>query len=70
VEERVCAALAEREPDRWLDSGHAAEYLGIAVSTLHDLVCDGRLSRHGEKGHRLRFRRAELDDYLDSRGRR
>jgi excisionase family DNA binding protein len=69
VKEEV-AALTERESDRWLTSDEAAEYLGIARSTLHDLVCDGRLPRHGEKGHRLRFRQSELDAYLDSRGRR
>lgn len=62
VDEKVRAALAGRG-DGWLTSDEAAQYLGIARSTLHDLVCDGRLPRHGEKGHRLRFRREDLDAY-------
>jgi excisionase family DNA binding protein len=63
VDERIRAALADREPDPWLTSDEAAQYLGVARSTLHDLVCDGKLPRHGVKGHRLRFRREDLDSY-------
>lgn len=63
VEEKLAAALAAKEADPWLTSPEAADYLGIAVSTLHDLVCDGRLPRHGPRGHRLRFRRSDLDAY-------
>ena len=56
--------------DGWLDSEAAAEYPGCGVPQLHNLVSAGRLPRHGEKGHRLRFRRADSDDYVASRGRR
>ena len=63
VEEKLVAALAAKESDPWLTTPQAAAYLGIAVSTLHDLVCDGRLPRHGPRGHRLRFRSEELDAY-------
>jgi excisionase family DNA binding protein len=54
----------------WLDSKEAAAYLGISVPSLHNAVSDGRLQRHGEKGHGLRFRRADLDAYVATRGRR
>src|SRR6266571_1421750 len=67
VDEKVRAALPEREPNRWLTSQEAAEYLGLAVATIHDLVNDGRLPRHGEKRHRLRFRREDLDAYAEGR---
>jgi excisionase family DNA binding protein len=67
VEEKLDAALAKREPERWLTADEAAEHLGIARSTLHDLVCDGRLPRHGPKGSRLRFRREDLDAYAQRR---
>jgi excisionase family DNA binding protein len=67
VTEKVEAALASRDGDKWLTSDEAAAYLGIARSTLHDLVCEGRLPRHGEKGHRLRFRRDDLDRYAQRR---
>jgi excisionase family DNA binding protein len=63
VEQEVERALGVRDADPWLTSDEAAEYLGIAVSTVHDLVCDGLLPRHGAKGHRLRFRREDLDSY-------
>lgn len=64
VEEKVAAALDARTPDTgWLDSKEAAAYLGLARSTLHDLVSDGKLPRHGEPGTKLRFRREDLDAY-------
>jgi excisionase family DNA binding protein len=64
VTEKVAAALSgHAAADPWVTAPEAADYLGIAVSTLHDLVCDGRLPRHGAKGHRLRFRREDLDAY-------
>jgi excisionase family DNA binding protein len=63
VDERLSTALAEHESDRWLTAPEAAQYLGIAVSTLHDLVSGGRLPRHGPKGSRLRFKQDDLDAY-------
>jgi excisionase family DNA binding protein len=49
--------------DEWLDSTAAAEYLGISRGTVHNLVSEGRLPRHGPKGARQRFRRSDLDAY-------
>ena len=51
----------------WLSSREAAEYLGISRGTLHNLVSSGRLPRHGERGRRLHFRRADLDAYIEAR---
>ncbi len=54
----------------WLTARQAADYLTITVPALHNLVSTGRLPRHGEKGHAIRLRRADLDAYLETRGRR
>ncbi len=55
--------------DGWFDSRAAADYLGVSVGQVHNLVSTGRLPRHGDKGRRLRFRRADLDAYVESRRR-
>jgi excisionase family DNA binding protein len=51
----------------WLDSQAAADYLGVSRGQLHNLVSAGRLPRYGERGRRLRFRRADLDAYIEAR---
>ncbi len=53
--------------DGWLTARDAAEYLGISVGSLHNLVSAGPLPRYGEKGTGLRFRRADLDAYAEGR---
>jgi excisionase family DNA binding protein len=65
IAQRAAALVLERlEPaDDWLDAGAAAAYLGVSVGQVRNLVSEGRLPRHGPKGHRLRFRRSELDAY-------
>jgi excisionase family DNA binding protein len=53
---------------RWLTVPEAAEYARCSRQHIYDLRSDGRLSRHGERGHAL-VDRNELDAYLDnSRG--
>jgi excisionase family DNA binding protein len=47
--------------ERWYSAAEAAEYLRVTVQRIHDLRSEGRLPRHGEKGHSLRFRRSDLD---------
>ena len=49
--------------DDWFDVEQAAFYLRVSVGQVRNLVSEGRLPRHGPKGHRLRFRRSELDTY-------
>ncbi len=66
-QEELAAALAL---DRWLDSEEAARHISVSVGTLHNLVSSGRLPRYGEPGTALKFRRADLDGYMTSKGRR
>lgn len=61
--------LARRD-DGWLNSDEAAGYIGTSRAQIHNLVSQGRLPRHGAKGSGLKFRRADLDEYLRTRGRR
>lgn len=61
VEEKLADALGARDAKVWYTAPEAAEYLGLAVATIHDYVNDGKLPRHGEKGTRLRFTRDDLD---------
>jgi excisionase family DNA binding protein len=70
--EQVVAAAVEQAlgralDDPWFDSKQAAEYLGVKVGTIHDLVSAGRLPRHGERKAKLRFRRSELDAHMEGR---
>jgi excisionase family DNA binding protein len=67
VQRLVRDCLAEREDDAWYTTPEAATYLGISPGTVRNLVCSGRLSRHGTPGTRLRFRRSELDAYAEAR---
>lgn len=69
VKEEIAAALAARDEDPWLTSDEAADYLGIARCTLHDLVSEGRLPRHGGRKTRILIKRSTLDQYIESRGR-
>lgn len=66
----VQAELARREheaEERWYNPSEAAEYLRVSVQRIHDLVSDGRLPRYGGKGYALRFRRHDLDHYVEQR---
>lgn len=66
IDERIALALAELrlpEPETLLDSKLAAEFLSISLARLHNLVSEGRLPRHGERGHKLLFRRSELEAF-------
>ena len=48
----------------WLTVADAASYTGLAEGTLRNAVSAGRLPRHGESGHALRFQRADLDTFV------
>jgi excisionase family DNA binding protein len=71
LDEEDLAALARRlgpflpatltpAPDRWLTAHEAADYLGIAYSTLKKRMAAGELPCEREGG-RCYFRRADLD---------
>lgn len=62
---RLAARLASPTVvDSWLGSDQAAEYLGCSRARIHDLVGLGKLSPRRD-GRRLRFRRTDLDAYLE-----
>jgi excisionase family DNA binding protein len=69
IVDRAAALALERPPaqpqSRWMTVPEAAEYARCSRQHIYDLRSDGRLSRHGERGHAL-VDRDELDAYLDN----
>jgi hypothetical protein len=63
VAEAVDAALAKpSDEDPWYSSRAAAEYMGVSVQRLHDLVHEGRLPRHGESEEEISLRPIPISD--------
>src|SRR6266581_1359965 len=52
------------EPD-WLTLGRAAKYLGMAQSTIRKWSDDGRLRAFYTPGGHRRYRRVDLDNFLE-----
>lgn len=52
------------EPDRWLTTKEAADYLGMPISTLHKLTAEKKIpfQQHTRNG-RLYFWKAHLDEW-------
>lgn len=74
--DRVAAMVVKQlsridEPaDGWLDSRHAAEYLGVHRDTLRKLAAERAIaSEQDGPGCKLYFRRADLDDWRHGGGR-
>ena len=74
--ERVAVRLAEETISRatstaeWLDSRHAAEYLGVHRDTLRKLAGErGIPSEQDGPGCKLWFRRSDLDAWRQGGGR-
>jgi excisionase family DNA binding protein len=74
--ERIAFALAERlsaddgDGDDWLDSRHAAEYLGLHRDTLRKLAAERTIpSEQDGPGCKLYFRRSDLDAWRRCGGR-
>jgi excisionase family DNA binding protein len=56
--------------DDWLDSRHAAEYLGVHRDTLRKLAAERAIpSEQNGPGCKLYFRRSDLDAWRQSGGR-
>jgi len=55
------------EPD-WLTLGQAAKYLGVAQSTIRKWSDGGRLPAFYTPGGHRRYRRADLDTFLERSG--
>lgn len=74
--DRVAAMVVKQlsridEPaDEWLDSRHAAEYLGVHRDTLRKLAAERAIaSEQDGPGCKLYFRRTDLDDWRHGGGR-
>jgi excisionase family DNA binding protein len=52
----------------WLTLGQAAKYVGVAQSTMRKWSDLGRVSAFYTPGGHRRYRRADLDQFLDSSG--
>jgi excisionase family DNA binding protein len=55
------------EPD-WLTLGQAAKYLGVAQSTIRKWSDQGRVPAFYTPGGHRRYRRADLDSFLNNSG--
>src|ERR671912_2314500 len=55
------------EPD-WLTLGQAAKYLGVAQSTIRKWSDQGRVPAFYTPGGHRRYRRGDLDTFLDRSG--
>src|SRR5215204_5502691 len=55
------------EPD-WLTLGEAARYLGVAQSTIRKWSDSGRVRAFYTPGRHRRYRRDDLDAFLESSG--
>ena len=55
------------EPD-WLTLGQAAKYLGVAQSTIRKWSDQGRVPAFYTPGGHRRYRRADLDTFLERSG--
>lgn len=58
---------ARPEPDRLLSTGEVAAFLTVPVATLYQWRHQGIGPRGIRVGRHLRYRRQELDAWLDSR---
>src|SRR2546426_617569 len=58
---------AGTEPD-WLTLGQAAKYLGVAQSTIRKWSDHGRVPAFYTPGGHRRYRRSDLDKFLESSG--
>jgi excisionase family DNA binding protein len=55
-------------PPEWLTLGEAAKYLGVAQSTMRKWSDLGRVPAFYTPGGHRRYRRSDLDKFLDSSG--
>ena len=56
--------LAPSQGDQWLGHSEAADYLGVAKSTLYRFVCEERIETR-KMGGRLEYRRTTLDQFKE-----
>jgi excisionase family DNA binding protein len=56
--------MLQPQEDKWLAHSEAADYLGVAKSTLYRFVCEGRIETR-KMGGRLEYRRLALDKFKE-----
>jgi excisionase family DNA binding protein len=66
-EDRTRTPVPANEPD-WLTLGQAAKYLGMAQSTIRKWSDQGRLPAFYTPGGHRRYRRSDLDEFLERGG--
>ena len=59
---------ADAAQPEWLTLGQAAKYLGVAQSTMRKWSDLGRVPAFYTPGGHRRYRRADLDQFLDRSG--
>jgi excisionase family DNA binding protein len=76
IADRLAAAITDRlaisdnRPDEWLDSRHAADFLGVHRDTLRKLAAERAIpSEQDGPGCKLYFRRSDLDAWRNGGGR-
>lgn len=55
-------------PEPWITAEDAAAHLGYAVGTLYNKIAAGEAIPHRKLGRHLRFRRSELDAWVEAQG--
>ena len=60
--------MAFRDDSDWLTLGQAARYLGVAQSTIRKWSDQGRVPAFYTPGGHRRYRRADLESFLDRSG--
>jgi excisionase family DNA binding protein len=60
--------MAHRDESEWLTLGQAARFLGVAQSTIRKWSDQGRVPAFYTPGGHRRYRRADLESFLDRSG--
>ena len=60
--------MAFRDDSEWLTLGQAARFLGVAQSTIRKWSDQGRVPAFYTPGGHRRYRRADLESFLDRSG--
>src|ERR1700716_3907003 len=60
--------MAHRDDSEWLTLGQAARFLGVAQSTIRKWSDTGRLPAFYTPGGHRRYRRSDLDEFLNQGG--
>ncbi|HET6944927.1 MAG TPA: response regulator [Gaiellaceae bacterium] len=60
--------MAHRDDSEWLTLGQAARFLGVAQSTIRKWSDNGRVPAFYTPGGHRRYRRADLEAFLDRSG--